>query len=97
MASLPVTAAWSDPSSSLTTGKTYVVQNKSGASVQFYEGSTFNATTNDADGVMLVPLHSMASGPNHMRWTFDSANAVRMRMLVEPFGGGNVVEFFPAV
>ena len=73
-----------------------MVQNKTGAQVQFYEGATLSETANDRDGVTLLPLHSMASGPNSMRWTFDSATQVRMRMLAQPFGGSNLVEFFPA-
>ena len=96
MASVAVTEAWSDPSSSLTTGKTYIVQNKTTGPIQFYEGNAFNATTNDGDGVTLVPLHDGGAGPNHMRWTFDSANSVRLRMTAAPFGGVNAVEFFPA-
>ena len=78
------------------TGNTYVVQNKIGAAIQFYEGATFSASTNDGDGVILVPLNDGGAGPNHLLWTYDSANAVRMRMLAAPYGSGNVVEFAPA-
>ena len=96
MASVAVTSAWSDPSSGLTTGKTYVVQNRATAPIQFFEGATFTEAANDADGVILMPLHSQTAGPNSMRWTFDSATSVRMRLTGAGFGGGDRIEFFPA-
>ena len=97
MASVAVTAAWADPSSSLTSGDTYIVQNKSTQAVQFYEGDAFDAATNGGDGVILTSLNDGGSGPNSMRWQFDSSKAVRMRTLAAPFGDGNTIEFFPAV
>ena len=63
MASVVVTTAWSDPTGSLTDGESYIVQNKSSGVVQFFEGATFDASTNDADGVLLVPLHNSESDP----------------------------------
>ena len=94
MASLPVTSAWSDQSASLITGTTYVVQNKSSGVLQFYDGATFDAATNDRDGVLLVPTHDGGAGPNSMRWTFDSTRQVRMRVS-GAIGGGtaDLVEF----
>ena len=96
MASVEISNVWSDPTSGLTTGNTYVVQNKSTQAVQFYEGAAFSAATNDGDGVILVPTNSTGSGPNHMRWSYDSARQVRVRMLAAPFGDGNTLEFAPA-
>ena len=94
MASLAVTTEWSDPSASLTADQAYIVQNKSTGVVQFFEGATFDATTNADDGILLVPMNDGGSGPNHMRWSYDSGNMVRMRLQ----GGGiaavtNAVEF----
>ena len=97
MASVAVTNAWSDPTSSLTTGTVYVVQNKATGTVQFYDDSSFNAGTNDGDGVMLVPLHDGGSGPNSMRWQYDSTRQVRVRLTAEGFGGADVIEFALAV
>ena len=61
MASVLVTTAWSDPTGSLTDGSSYIVQNKSSGVVQFFEGATFDASTNDGDGVLLVPIHDNGS------------------------------------
>lgn len=85
------------PTSSLTTGTTYVVQNKSSGIVQFYEGATFNAATNDRDGVVLVPLHHGGAGSSSMRWQFDSARQVRMRVSGAIGGDTDLVEFAVAV
>ena len=97
MASIQVTAAWSDPSSSLTTGTTYVVQNKASGPVQFYEGVTFSAAANDRDGVILVALSDGGAGSSSMRWQFDSARQVRMRVSGAIGGDGDLVEFALAV
>ena len=97
MTSVPVTDAWSDPTASLTTGTTYVVQNKATGPVQLYEGASFDAGTNDGDGVILVPLYDGGAGPNSMRWSYDSTRQVRMRLTAPGFGGGDVVEFALAV
>ena len=96
MASIPVTNAWTDPSSSLTSGTTYVVQNRATGPVQFFEGPTFNAGTNDADGVILVALHDHGAGPNSMRWAYDATRQVRMRLTTPGFGNTDVVEFATA-
>ena len=93
MASVTVSAAWSDPSASLTADQTYIVQNKSTQVVQFFEGATFNAGTNDGDGVLLVPMYNGGAGANAMRWTYTSANQVRLRLTAAGFGGGDAVEF----
>ena len=93
MASVAVTAAWSDPTSGLTADQVYIVQNKSTGVVQFFEGTTFDAATNDGDGVLLAPMHDGGSGANAMRWSYSSANMVRLRMTAAPFGGTNLVEF----
>ena len=79
MASLSVTEEWSDPSASLTADQVYTVQNKSAAWVQFFEGAAFDAATNANDGVLLAPIAHTGGAPNHMRWTYDSGNQVRMR------------------
>ena len=99
MASIAITAAWLDPSSNLTDGASYIVQNKSTGPVQFFEGATFDANTNMNDGVILTALHDGGSGPNFMRWTYTATNAVRLRMTGGGFGGvnGNLVEFALAV
>ena len=94
MASIVVTTAWSDPSASLTADQAYVIQNKATGVVQFFEGATFDAATNANDGVLLVSMNDGGSGPNHMRWSYDSGNQVRIRLQ----GGGiatvsNLVEF----
>lgn len=96
MASVEVTAAWTDPSATLATGTTCVVQNKSSGVLQFFEGATFSETANDRDGVMLVTLHDGGAGPNSMRWQFDSTREVRMRVSGAIGGPGDLVEFFPA-
>ena len=80
MASIAVTTAWSDPTSSLTADQAYIVQNKSSGVIQFFEGATFDAATNDGDGILIVPLHDGGSGSSHMRWSYDSSNAVRVRL-----------------
>ena len=80
MASLTVTSAWSDPSASLTADQVYIVQNKSGGWLRFFEGTTFSATTNANDGVTLAPVHHKGAVPNHMRWTYDSASMVRLKL-----------------
>ena len=96
MASIVVTAAWTDPSGSLTNGSSYIVQNKSSGVLQFFEGATFDASTNDGDGVLLVPLHDGGSGNSDMRWTYDSGNQVRMRVSGAIPDTPNAVEFAPA-
>ena len=96
MASVSVTAAWSDPTGSLTTGSSYIVQNKSSGVVQFFEGATFDASTNDGDGVLLTPIHDGGSGNSDMRWTYDSGNQVRMRVSAAIPGATGSVEFAPA-
>ena len=96
MASIAVTAAWSDPTASLTADQAYIVQNKSSGVVQFFEGATFDATTNANDGILLVPLHDGGSGNSDMRWTFDPTSMVRMRMSGGIPNTTNVVEFAPA-
>ena len=93
MASLPVTSAWSDPSASLTADQVYIIQNKTTTVVQFFEGTTFNATTNDLDGILLAPMNDGGAGANSMRWSYDSAHQVRLRLAGAPFGGVNRVEF----
>ena len=98
MASVAVTESWTDPTASLTDGSSYIVQNKSSGILQFYEGSTFSAAANGGDGVLLVPMFHGGAGANNMRWTFDSANAVRMRLQGGSIeGASNVIEFFPAI
>ena len=96
MASLEVTEAWSDPSASLTDGSSYVVQNKGSGILQFFEGSTFTASTNDTDGILLVPMHDGGSGNSDMRWTYDSSNEVRIRMVAGMPKTTNLIEFAPA-
>ena len=96
MASVTVTAAWSDPTSGLTTGNSYVVQNKSSGVLQFFEGATFDAAANDGDGVLLVPLHDGGSGNSDLRWTYDSGNQVRIRVSGAISGAAGSVEFAPA-
>ena len=96
MASVSITTAWSDPTGALTNGSSYVVQNKSSGVVQFYEGATFNETTNDADGILIVPLHNGGSGSSHMRWSYDSGNAIRVRLSGGIPGVTNTIEFSPA-
>ena len=96
MASITITDAWTDPTSGLTADQVYIVQNRSTQPIQFYEGATFAAAANDTDGVILVPLHDGGAGPNSMRWEYDSATAVRVRLTAKGFGGGDLVEFFPA-
>ena len=93
MASIAVTNAWSDPTGALTDGQVYSVQNRATGPVYFFEGPTFDATTNANDGLLLTPLHDGGSGPNHMRWTYSSANQVRLRMDGGIAGTTNVVEF----
>ena len=99
MASIAVTAAWSDPTGNLTDGASYIIQNRSTGPIQIYEGSTFDANTNANDGVILTAMHDGGAGPNHMLWTYTASNAVRVRMTGGGFGGvnGNLLEFFPAV
>ena len=96
MASILVTSAWSDPSASLTADQSYIVQNKSSGTLQFFEGATFDASTNDGDGVILVPLHDGGSGNSDMRWTYSSSNQVRLRVSGAIPGAINAVEFAPA-
>ena len=96
MASIAVTDAWSDPTSGLTTGSSYIVQNKSSGVVQFFEGATFDATTNANDGILLVPLHDGGSGHSDLRWTYDSGNAIRIRVSGAIPGATGSVEFAPA-
>ena len=96
MASVAVTTAWSDPTANLTADQAYIVQNKSSGVVQFFEGAAFDASTNDGDGVILVPLHDGGSGNSDMRWSYSSANQVRMRMSGGIPGATNAVEFAPA-
>ena len=97
MASIAVTTAWSDPTGSLTDGSSYVVQNKTSGTVQFFEGSSFDPTTNDGDGILLVALHDGGSGASDMRWEYSSANMVRVRMSGGIPGATNAIEFAPAV
>lgn len=96
MASIAVSQAWLDPSASLTADQVYIVQNKSTGILQFYEGVTFDATTNENDGILLVPMHDGGSGASDMRWSYDSGNQVRMRMSGGIAGTTNSVEFAPA-
>ena len=96
MASVAVTTAWSDPTGSLTDGSNYVVQNKGSGTLQFFEGSSFDATTNDGDGILLVALHAGGSGSSHMRWSYDSSNAVRVRLAGGIPGVVDTIEFSPA-
>ena len=96
MASIAVTTEWSDPSASLTADQAYIVQNKGSGVVQFYEGSSFDASTNDGDGILIVPLHDGGSGNSDLRWTYDSSNQVRMRMSGGIPNTTNSVEFAPA-
>ena len=97
MASVPVSTAWSDPSGSLTDGNSYVVQNKSSGILQFFEGSSFDASMNDGDGILLVALHDGGSGASDMRWTYTASNAVRVRISGGFPGATNTIEFAPAV
>ena len=96
MASIAVTTAWTDPTGSLADGSAYIVQNKSSGVVQFFEGATFDASTNDGDGILLVPLHNGGSGNSDMRWTYTASNAVRFRVSGAIAGAPNAVEFAPA-
>ena len=95
MASIAVTTEWTDPTSGLTTGTTYIVQNRSTAAIQFFEGPTFNAAANEHDGVMLATLFDGGAGTAQMRWKYDSANQVRIRLVAKGFGGSsaNLIEF----
>ena len=95
MASIAVTTAWSDPSANLPADQTYIVQNRATQAIQFFEGATFDATTNANDGVILVPLSDGGSGANSMHWSYDSTNMVRVRMVAAPVGGSaaNLLEF----
>ena len=93
MASVVVTTAWSDPTGSLTDGSSYIVQNKSSGVVQFFEGATFDASTNDGDGVLLVPIHDNGSGNSDMRWAYTSSNEVRIRLAGGIDSVTNTVEF----
>ena len=67
MASVTITESWTDPTGALTDGSSYVVQNKATGVIQFFEGAAFDATMNDGDGVLLVPLHDGGSGNSDMR------------------------------
>lgn len=96
MASITVTTAWSDPSGSLTDGDSYIVQNKSSGVVQFFEGATFDASTNDGDGILLVALHDGGSGNSDLRWRYDSSNEVRVRVQGAIPDTPNTIEFAPA-
>ena len=96
MASVAVTTAWSDPTGSLTDGDSYIIQNKSSGVVTFFEGATFDAVTNDGDGVILVPLHDGGSGNSDMRWTYTASNEVRIRLSGGIDSVTNAVEFAPA-
>ena len=96
MASIAVTTEWSDPTGSLTADQAYIVQNKATGVVQFFEGATFDATTNAADGILIVPLHDGGSGSSHMRWSYDSSNMVRVRLAGGIPGVVNTIEFSPA-
>ena len=80
MTSLSVTNTWSDPSASLTADQIYIVQNRSSGWLRFFEGATFDASANDNDGIMLAPMQHRGSAPNHMRWTYNSTNSVRLRL-----------------
>ena len=95
MASLAITDQWSDPSASLTADATYIIQNKATTPMVFFEGSTFDATTNANDGIIITPLSDGGSGASSVRWTYDSSNMVRMKLVAAPFGGSsaNLVEF----
>ena len=93
MASIAVTSAWSDPSVGLTADQVYIVQNKATQAVQFFEGATFDATTNANDGIVIVPLSDGGSGSSSIRWSYDSGNQVRMKLLSSGFGGQDRVEF----
>ena len=97
MASVSVTGTWSDPTSGLTDGNSHVVQNKSSGILQFFEGATFDASTNDGDGVLIVPLHDGGSGNSDMRWTYTASNEVRVRISGGFPGATNTIEFAPAV
>ena len=98
MASVAITDAWSDPTAGLTADQTYIVQNKSTGVVQFFEGATFDASTNANDGVLLAPMYDGGSAANSMRWSYNSSNQVRMKMTASAFGGPsvNLVEFAAA-
>ena len=93
MASIAITDAWSDPSASLTADQVYIVQNKSTQAVQFFEGAAFDAGTNANDGIIIVPLSDGGSGASSLRWTYDSTNEVRMKLMSKGFGGQDRVEF----
>ena len=95
MAVLTITSAWMDPSTSLTTGQAYIVQNRSSNWVRFFEADTFNPTTNADDGLVLSPLGHVGQAPNHMKWTFDSGKAVRLK-LDSNIGPASLVEFTEA-
>lgn len=93
MASIPVATAWSDPSSILTAGKSYFVQNKSSAAVQLFVGAAFDATTNDADGAILSPAHYGGAGVNSLILKYVASSEIRIRQSGSGFGNGNTVEF----
>ena len=93
MASLVITNAWLDPSASLTADQIYIIQNKTTSPIQFFEGTAFDAATNANDGVIIVPLSDGGSGPNSIRWEFDSAHQIRVRMVNAGYGGANYIEF----
>ena len=95
MASVEVTAEWTDPTGALVDAQTYVVQNKSSGVVQFFEGASFNAVANDGDGVLLLPLYHAGSGRSDLVWTYSAANEIRMRVSGAIPNTPNLVEFFP--
>ena len=97
MAAVVVTSSWSDPTAGLTADQTYIIQNRATAAIQFFEGASFNAAANEHDGVMLATLFDGGAGTAQMRWKYDSANQVRIRLVAKGFGGNDRVEFALAV
>ena len=93
MASLTVTSAWSDPSASLTADQVYIVQNKSGGWLRFFDEASFDPDTNAHDGVALAPLNHKGSAPNHIRWKYIATNQVRLKLDSEISGETARVEF----
>ena len=97
MASISITSTPTDPSSSLTDGTTYVVQNKSTNDwLRVYEGATFDAATNEKDGILLAPLHHPGAASNSLRLTYNASLATRLNFIGRDGFAHGDVEFVEA-
>ena len=77
-----------DPSSDLTDGTKYVVQNQ-GTSVVYFAVGTAAFTTAPADALILGPLNSTGT-PSHLEFTYASATD-HVRMWAHQENPGRVV------